>query len=129
MGDNDIPQVRNRDDRHRQGHNFVRIEMLRARCLIGRSFRRRWRFAAAHLIHRSAPRTIRAAAHRRGTCGRGRHAHAEREQEGDEDYRKQAHAYTLLLPSGAGNDAHLDRRPTLTWLRQIPLDGRHHIAP
>jgi len=95
--DNDAPQVRNRNYHRRYGHTLDRIEMLGVLRLAGRSVRCHWRLAAAELIHRSAPRTVCAAACRSGTGHRRRCTHAERKQQNDKNYGEKTHGHHLNL--------------------------------
>ena len=86
MSDHVISQVRGRDYQCGYRHTRDRIEMLRVLRLVGRSIWNGRRFAAAELIHRSVPRTVCAAARRRGTGHPGRRTHAERKQQSDKNY-------------------------------------------
>ena len=93
MNDDDVPQVRNRKYHGRYGHTRDRIETLRVLRWAGRFIRCHWRFAAAELIHRSAPRTVRAAARGCETDHRRRRTRAERKQQSDKNHGERTHAF------------------------------------
>jgi hypothetical protein len=89
--DDGISQMRNRNNHSRYRHPRDGNKMLRVFCLANVSVGRHWSFAAVHLTHRCARRTIRAATFLRRTRHHRRNTDAEWKERSDEKYGEKAH--------------------------------------